>query len=78
MAKIRKILNTFMGCCLAYYVGHCIFVIWNHARHPEFYGMQSAPWYTSLWVNGLMVLAVVLLCTIVKIILNHIDKKKNP
>ena len=60
MRKVKKILNGIMGICLGYYVGHCIFVLWNHYRHPEFYAMQSAPWYTSLWVDGLIVLAAVL------------------
>jgi len=78
MIKIKKILNAIIGVCLGYYVGHCIFVLWNHYRHPEFYGMQSAPWYTSLWVYGLMVLAVVLVCTVIKIVLNHIEKRKSP
>lgn len=76
MVKIKKILNGIMGVCLGYYVGHCIFVLWNHYRHPEFYGMQSAPWYTSLWVNGLMLLAVLLVCTMIKLILKHMEKKK--
>ena len=78
MLKIKRILNAIMSVCLGYYVGHCIFVFWKHYRYPEIYAMQSAPWYTSLWVNGLMVLAIMLICTIAKIILKYIDKKKNP
>ena len=78
MIKVRKFLNGVMGVCLGYYIGHCIFVLWNHHRHPEVYGMQSAPWYTSIWVNGLMVLVVILICTMIKMILNYIEKKKKP
>lgn len=78
MIKVKKILNGIMGVCLGYYVGHCIFVLWNHYRHPEFYAMQSAPWYTGLWVNGLMCLAVLLVFTMIKIILSYIEKRKNP
>jgi len=78
MAKIKKILNVIMSVCLGYYVGHCIFVLWNHHTHPEYYAMQSAPWYTSLWVGGLIFLIVILICTIVKTVLNHIEKKKKP
>ena len=78
MRKIKKILNAIMSVCLGYYMGHCIFVLWNHHRHPEYYAMQSAPWYTSLWVYGLMLLAVVLVCMIIKMILRHIEKRKSP
>ena len=78
MRKTKKILNGIMGICLGYYVGHCIFVLWNHYRHPEFYAMQSAPWYTSLWVDGLIVLAAVLVCTLLKIFGNHVEKTKKP
>ena len=76
MLKIKRILNAIMSVCLGYYVGHCIFVFWNHYRHPEIYAMQSAPWYTSLWVNGLLVLVVILVCTIIKYILHYTEKKK--
>ena len=75
MRKAKKILNGIMGICLGYYVGHCIFVLWNHYRHPEFYAMQSAPWYTSLWVDGLIVLAAVL-GVIYFIITGHFLTKK--
>ena len=74
---MKNFLNIFMGSCLGYYVGHCIFTIWNYHRHPEFYAMRSVPWYTSLWVYGLMVLAVVLVCTTIKIVLKHIEKNKS-
>ena len=78
MRMVKKILNVIMGLCLGYYVGHCIFVLWNHYRHPEYYGMKSAPWYTSLWVDGLIILIVLLICTMAKIVLNHIEKRKKP
>lgn len=76
MIKVKKILNAVMGVCLGYYAGHCIFVCWNHYKHPEIYAMQSAPWYTSLWVYGIAVLAVVVVCTLIKFALNHIEKTK--
>ena len=78
MVKIKKILNAIMSVCTGYYVGHCIFTLWNYYRHPELYAMQSAPWYTSLWVYGLMLLVVVLICIAIKIILRYIEKRKSP
>ena len=78
MIRMKKILDVVMRVWLGYYVGHCIFVCWNHYKHPEFYAIQSAPWYTSLWVDGIAVLAVVLACTLVKFILSYIGKIKKP
>ena len=78
MRKGKNFLNIFMGASLGCYIGHCIFVLWNHHRHPEVYGMQSAPWYTSIWVNGLMVLAIMLICTMIKMILKYMEKRKSP
>ena len=75
---IKSVLNMIMTFFLCYFIGHSLFVVWDYKTSPELYAMQSAPWYTSLWVNGLMVLAIVLICTIAKIILKYIDQKKNP
>ena len=76
MMKLKKLLNVIIGACLGCYVGHCIFILWNHEKHPEMYAMQSAPWYTSIWVNGILTLTVVVLCMLIKWILYHIEKKK--
>lgn len=78
MIKMKKMLNAVMSVCLGYYIGHFIFVLWNHYRQPEIYAMQSAPWYTSLWVYGIVVLAVIGICILIKLILNHIEKTKKP
>ena len=60
---IKSVLNTIMTFFLCYFIGHSLFVVWDYKTSPELYAMQSAPWYTSQWVNGLMGLAIVLICT---------------
>lgn len=75
MSRIKSVLNIIMTLFLCYFVGHCIFVVWNYKTHPELYAMQSAPWYTSILFNGLITFAVVVVCPLIKIVLNCIEKK---
>lgn len=65
-----------MGSFVGVFVGHSICVIWNFKRYPELYAMQSAPWYTSILVYGVMTLVILTVCAVIKIILKHLMKKK--
>ncbi|MBR2062214.1 MAG: hypothetical protein IJ969_02755 [Anaerotignum sp.] len=78
MSKIKNVLNLIRILFCGYFVGHSVFVVWNHYKHPEIYAMQSAPWYTTILVDGIITLAVVLACTLIIFVLNHIEKKKKP
>lgn len=80
MSKIKSVLNVIITVALCYYIGHFIFVLWNHCKHPEIYAMQSAPWYTSLWIYGIAVLVIMAICSVIKFFLNYIEKnrKKKP
>ena len=77
MKKINKFLNNFMGAFTGVFIGHSIYVIWNYKMRPELYAMQSAPWYTSILVDGVMTLAVLLLCLLLKLGLKYCEKKRN-
>ena len=37
--------------------------------YPNLYVMQSAPWYTELLLDGVMVVVVVVVCIILKLII---------
>jgi len=64
-----------MGSFLGVFVGHSIFVIWNFKTRPELYAMQSAPWYTSILVYGVLTLAILLVCLVIKAIIKRWIKK---
>lgn len=78
MSKIKNVLNLIRILFCGYFVGHSVFVAWNHYKHPEIYAMQSAPWYTTILVDGIITLAVVLVCSLIIFVLNHIEKRKKP
>lgn len=37
-------------------------------KHPDLYAMQSAPWYTSIFVYGIVMLIFVAVAVIAKLI----------
>lgn len=75
MKKVNTMLNTIMGCFVGGFIGHAVYGIWSFKTHPEVYAMQSAPWYTSILVWGAFTLAVLVVCSLLKIILKHFIKK---
>ena len=77
MKRLNTVLNTIMGSFFGVFVGHSICVIWNFKRHPELYAMQSAPWYTSILVYGVMTVAILVICAVIKLILKYLMKKKD-
>ena len=66
MKKLNKMLNIIIGAVMGAVVGRDLYVAWNFKTHPEFYAMHSAPWYTSILVDGAFALAVVLICLVIK------------
>jgi len=75
MKRVNAILNTMMGAFIGVFVGHGVYVVWNFKTRPELYAMQSAPWYTSIWVYGVFTIAVLLICFAIKAIIKR--KQKN-
>ena len=74
MKKLNHILSIVMGSVIGAFVGKSLFIAWNFKTHPELYAMQSAPWYTSLVVDGAFTLLVVLICMVIKGIIRKIGK----
>ncbi len=64
LKRLNNILNVVICSSVGVIVGHAIYVYWEYRKYPDLYTMQSAPWYTSIVVYGL-VTAIVLLITIV-------------
>ena len=75
MKKILNLMNALMGAFVGTYIGRVCFVIWDYKTDPGFYGMRSAPWYTSLLVEGAVTLAILLICIVIKVVLKRLTKK---
>ena len=68
LKKLDSILNIVMGSFVGVFLGHGIFVFWDYKTHPGLYAMQSAPWYTSILVNGVFTAALLAVAAIIKLI----------
>ena len=66
MKKLNHIVNIIMGSLMGAFVGRSLLIAWRFKTYPELYAMQSAPWYTSILTEGVCVLAVLLICIIIK------------
>ena len=70
--KIRCYLKTFAGCVFGVFLGNCIYRFYDFKMYPDFYAMQSAPWYTSLIPSALIAAGLILL----SLGISHILRKK--
>lgn len=75
MQKAKQILNILMGSLTGVFIAYGIYVIWNMKIHPEVYAMQSAPWYTSILLYGVVTLIVLIACLLLKVMLKHFARK---
>lgn len=77
MKKLNHMPNIIIGSVIGAFIGRCLYIVWNFKTHPELYAMQSAPWYTSILVDGAVALAVLLICIVMKISIKNNNAKKD-
>ena len=71
-----KRLNQIANITIGSFIGYGIYVFWNYKTHPDLYAMQSAPWYTSIFVYGIVMLIFVMVAVIAKLIIRKKMKKE--
>lgn len=64
MEKLYRILKIFLWCAIGIFVGQSIYQCYDYAR-PGLYASNSAPWYTSILLSGVVTLIIVLLMLLV-------------
>ena len=57
--KLNNFLNIIMGSCTGVFLGHSIYIYWDYNKHPELYATNSAPWYTSVLIYGLLAIVAI-------------------
>lgn len=67
--RIQRILNIIMGSFIGVFIGSGLYRYWHFRKYPDLYIMQSAPWYTSILVQGLFTLVLLAVCLIIKVVL---------
>ena len=75
MKKLNHMLNIIIGSVIGAFIGRGLYVVWNYKTRPEVYAMQSAPWYTSILVDGAFILVALLICIVIKVIIKNSNKK---
>lgn len=69
MKRANQILNTVIGVCVGIWIGHGLYTFWDFKSHPNVYAVQSAPWYTSVILYGVITAIVVATAFVIKWIL---------
>ncbi len=69
LRKLNCLLNIVIGSFIGGFIGFGIYKSWHFKTYPNLYVMQSAPWYTELLLDGVLVTAVVVVCIILKLII---------
>ena len=73
--KVECFLNIVIGSFIGVFIGFGIYKFWHFKIYPNLYAMQSAPWYTELLLDGVLVTVFVIVCITLKLI---ILRKLNP
>ena len=71
MKMLNHILNIIIGAFLGVFIGNGIYVFWDFKVHPDLYAMQSAPWYTSILLYGIVTAVVLVIAIIIKLIIRQ-------
>ena len=66
LGKLNVVLNYVISSFSGVFIGHSIYKYFDYTKNPGLYEMQTAPWYTSIQVNGLFILSIVLIAITVK------------
>lgn len=69
LKKLNYILNIVAGSFIGVFTGCGIYTFWDYRTHPGLYAMQSAPWYTGIFMDGIVILILLAVLIIVKLII---------
>ncbi len=74
MQSFNRFLTTLMAAFFGVWVGNAGMVLWQYINTPERFAAQSAPWYTQILVQGLVTIAVLAICWVIKLIIKKLNK----
>ena len=75
LRKLNCFLNIVIGSFIGVFIGFGIYKFWHFKSIQIYIAMQSAPWYTELLLDGVLVTVFVIVCITLKLI---ILRKLNP
>lgn len=69
LKKCNGILNILISLIIGVFMGYVIDVFWAYKTHPELYAVQSAPWYTGVFVYGIVMVILLSAAIMIKLII---------
>lgn len=75
MKRFNKTINVTMVALIFAYVVRIIYAVCRLIFNPEYYMVTSAPWYTGIIVDGIVVAIALLICALCKLIIFIKNKK---
>lgn len=76
MKKLDRIMAVVMSLTGVYFLGFVIWQVWDQSAHPEKYVVQSAPWYTSIALQGLITAGLMAVEMIVYMVFRAVMRAK--
>ena len=77
MKKWERFFDFFSRTGVVLVNGMDLYLLWHTRAYPEFYAMQSAPWYAALLVPGAGMVLALLIAGIGKAVLRRRAKRTN-
>jgi len=71
LKKLNTILNFIMVTFMGLFISSSIYRYYDYISHPDLYEVQSAPWYTSIQIQGLATLIIMIIAIILKVIVKR-------
>lgn len=71
MKRLYYILKVLLGCLIGVFAGSSLYRCWDYAKRPDFYAVNSAPWYGQILLSGTVTAVVAAILLIVLKILKH-------
>ena len=77
MKKWERFFDILSGTGVGLFLGKLLYLLWHTRAYPEFYAMQSAPWYAALLVPGAGMVLALLIARIGKTVLRCRARRTN-
>lgn len=71
LKKINGFLNIVIGSFVGVFIGFSIYKLLDYKAHLDLYAMQSAPWYMSILVQGIVSVVVLVAAVLIKMIIRN-------
>jgi len=71
MQKTYNILRTAVWCFAGVFIGRSLYQCYDYWRNPLVYEYSSAPWYTSIEVNGIFTAIVIAILLMIMAVLKR-------